>query len=174
MSFAYTELSECNKLNCFQRFSIKIFDNKEGRSKFVLSTHRIQTIMASFFPNGFEERVKPQLQDEWPEFINAHHREPPVSIRINPTKKNFTLPVDPVPWTSSGFYLPQRPVFTLDPSFHAGAYYVQEASSMFLEQAFKQIIPTNKPLRVLDLCAAPGGKSTHSEVGKQQRDCNKQ
>jgi 16S rRNA C967 or C1407 C5-methylase (RsmB/RsmF family)/NOL1/NOP2/fmu family ribosome biogenesis protein len=117
--------------------------------------------MASFFPNGFEERVKPQLQDEWPEFINAHHREPPVSIRINPTKKNFTLPVDPVPWTSSGFYLPQRPVFTLDPSFHAGAYYVQEASSMFLEQAFKQIIPTNKPLRVLDLCAAPGGKSTH-------------
>jgi NOL1/NOP2/fmu family ribosome biogenesis protein len=52
-------------------------------------------------------------------------------------------------------------VFTLDPSFHAGAYYVQEASSMFLEQAFRQVILKNSPLRVLDLCAAPGGKSTH-------------
>jgi 16S rRNA C967 or C1407 C5-methylase (RsmB/RsmF family)/NOL1/NOP2/fmu family ribosome biogenesis protein len=66
----------------------------------------------------------------------------------------------PVPWSSSGYYLPERPSFTFDPLFHAGAYYVQEASSMFLEQALRQTTDLSRPLRVLDLCAAPGGKST--------------
>src|SRR5436190_11131836 len=65
-----------------------------------------------------------------------------------------------VPWSSSGFYLNERPIFTLDPMFHAGAYYVQEASSMFLEQALKQTVDLSQPVKVLDLCAAPGGKST--------------
>jgi 16S rRNA C967 or C1407 C5-methylase (RsmB/RsmF family)/NOL1/NOP2/fmu family ribosome biogenesis protein len=65
-----------------------------------------------------------------------------------------------VPWSSFGYYLTDRPSFTLDPLFHAGTYYVQEASSMFLEQALKQSIDINRSLRVLDLCAAPGGKST--------------
>jgi 16S rRNA C967 or C1407 C5-methylase (RsmB/RsmF family)/NOL1/NOP2/fmu family ribosome biogenesis protein len=68
---------------------------------------------------------------------------------------------DPVPWSQFGFYLKERPSFTFDPLFHAGCYYVQEASSMFLEQAFRQLIDLSKPLKVLDLCAAPGGKSTH-------------
>ncbi len=67
-----------------------------------------------------------------------------------------------VPWSDYGRYLDERPVFTLDPSFHAGTYYVQEASSMFLEQAIKQSVDLKKPLNVLDLCAAPGGKSTHA------------
>jgi 16S rRNA C967 or C1407 C5-methylase (RsmB/RsmF family) len=66
-----------------------------------------------------------------------------------------------VPWSQFGFYLKERPSFTFDPFFHAGRYYVQEASSMFLEQAFKQLIDLSKPIKVLDLCAAPGGKSTH-------------
>ncbi|NIG57364.1 RNA methyltransferase [Chitinophaga sp. Cy-1792] len=65
-----------------------------------------------------------------------------------------------VPWSSTGYYLPQRPSFTMDPFFHAGAYYVQEASSMFVEQALRQTTDLTKSLRVLDLCAAPGGKST--------------
>jgi 16S rRNA C967 or C1407 C5-methylase (RsmB/RsmF family)/NOL1/NOP2/fmu family ribosome biogenesis protein len=65
-----------------------------------------------------------------------------------------------VPWSSSGYYLSERPLFTLDPLLHAGAYYVQEASSMFLEQAMKQTVDLSRPLLVLDLCAAPGGKST--------------
>ena len=68
---------------------------------------------------------------------------------------------DKIPWTQYGFYLSQRPSFTFDPLFHAGCYYVQEASSMFLEQALKQTVDLSKPLKVLDLCAAPGGKSTH-------------
>lgn len=66
----------------------------------------------------------------------------------------------PIPWTSQGFYLPQRPSFTFDPAFHGGLYYVQEASSMFLEQALKQTTDLSQNIRVLDLCAAPGGKST--------------
>ena len=66
-----------------------------------------------------------------------------------------------VPWAQDGFYLSERPSFTFDPLFHAGCYYVQEASSMFLEQAVKQTLDLSGPLKVLDLCAAPGGKSTH-------------
>ena len=65
-----------------------------------------------------------------------------------------------VPWSSFGYYLEERPSFTFDPLFHAGLYYVQEASSMFLEQALRQTTDLSRPLKVLDLCAAPGGKST--------------
>ncbi|MEO6540638.1 MAG: RNA methyltransferase [Ferruginibacter sp.] len=86
------------------------------------------------------------------------------SIRLNPEKvkiKNLKFKIDgAVPWSSNGYYLPQRPSFTLDPLFHAGTYYVQEASSMFLEEALKQTLDLTRPLKVLDLCAAPGGKST--------------
>ncbi|MGN7721579.1 methyltransferase RsmF C-terminal domain-like protein [Chitinophaga sp. 22620] len=70
------------------------------------------------------------------------------------------LETSPVPWARSGYYLSSRPSFTFDPLFHAGAYYVQEASSMFLEEAIRQVANTSVPLRALDLCAAPGGKST--------------
>ncbi|MEM9987235.1 MAG: rRNA methyltransferase, partial [Bacteroidota bacterium] len=66
-----------------------------------------------------------------------------------------------IPWTQTGYYLPHRPIFTLDPWWHSGAYYVQEASSMLLEQAVHQLIPSEKPLLAVDLCGAPGGKSTH-------------
>lgn len=68
--------------------------------------------------------------------------------------------ITPVHWCQQGYYLPQRPSFTLDPLLHAGAYYVQEASSMFLDAVVRQLLPAETPLRVLDLCAAPGGKST--------------
>jgi 16S rRNA C967 or C1407 C5-methylase (RsmB/RsmF family)/NOL1/NOP2/fmu family ribosome biogenesis protein len=65
-----------------------------------------------------------------------------------------------IPWTSSGYYLEERPVFTLDPALHAGAYYVQEASSMFLEFLLSNVLADESDLKVLDLCAAPGGKTT--------------
>ncbi|NOT52456.1 MAG: Fmu (Sun) domain protein [Chitinophagaceae bacterium] len=84
------------------------------------------------------------------------------SIRLNPSKPfNAQDTTYNVPWSQYGFYLNERPSFTFDPLFHAGCYYVQEASSMFLEQALKQTLDLSKPLKVLDLCAAPGGKSTH-------------
>lgn len=78
-----------------------------------------------------------------------------------PSLPSQHLPVsEPVPWASQGYYLSSRPSFTFDPLFHAGAYYVQEASSMFVEHALRQTVDLSQPLRVLDLCAAPGGKST--------------
>lgn len=66
-----------------------------------------------------------------------------------------------MPWSVNGRYLDKRPSFTFDPLFHAGAYYVQEASSQLIEQVWDQHVDRSSPLRVLDLCAAPGGKSTH-------------
>ena len=84
------------------------------------------------------------------------------SIRLNPFKKaDFQNQKSEIPWAEHGYYLETRPSFTFDPLFHAGCYYVQEASSMFLEQAFRKTTDLSKQLRVLDLCAAPGGKSTH-------------
>ena len=87
------------------------------------------------------------------------------SARINTVKiaaPESCLPLNrPVPWATNAFYLSERPSFTFDPLFHAGAYYVQEASSMFLEQVLRQTVDVNSPLTVLDICAAPGGKSTH-------------
>jgi 16S rRNA C967 or C1407 C5-methylase (RsmB/RsmF family)/NOL1/NOP2/fmu family ribosome biogenesis protein len=102
------------------------------------------------------------------EFLHAHSETPPVSIRVNTEKlKDVSLLSAsglkikaPVPWTNSGFYLEERPVFTLDPALHAGAYYVQEASSMFLEYLLNECLGAQRDLKVLDLCAAPGGKTT--------------
>jgi 16S rRNA C967 or C1407 C5-methylase (RsmB/RsmF family)/NOL1/NOP2/fmu family ribosome biogenesis protein len=114
----------------------------------------------SNFPAAFEQRMKASLPNDWENFSAVHGSDVPVSIRVNPAKSE--LPVsDLVPWTAFGKYLEKRPVFTLDPAFHAGAYYVQEASSMFLEHVLLQAVDIRQPLRVLDLCAAPGGKSTH-------------
>ncbi|MDQ6813439.1 MAG: RNA methyltransferase [Bacteroidota bacterium] len=98
--------------------------------------------------------------------MDVHQQPQPVtSIRINPLKPTTAiddLPVQStVPWCITGRYLSERPSFTLDPVFHGGAYYVQEASSMFLHHVVKAIHnPATPPTRVLDLCAAPGGKST--------------
>ncbi|MBR0243513.1 MAG: hypothetical protein IJQ38_02915 [Bacteroidaceae bacterium] len=88
--------------------------------------------------------------------------EAATSIRLNPKR----LPPDAepagadgrVPWCQEGVYLKERPVFTADPLLHAGAYYVQEASSMFLAHVLRTLRPA--PRLALDLCAAPGGKST--------------
>lgn len=117
-------------------------------------------------PQAFEERMKALLKEEWDAFFRALQSEPPVSIRLNPARLGtpgtaVLAPVcgQPVEWCPSGYYLKERPVFTLDPCFHGGAYYVQEASSMFLSHVISQIMPAGD-VRALDLCAAPGGKST--------------
>jgi 16S rRNA C967 or C1407 C5-methylase (RsmB/RsmF family)/NOL1/NOP2/fmu family ribosome biogenesis protein len=113
------------------------------------------------FPPAFELRMHEYLMSEFNDFKHAHTIHAPTSIRINPLKESSPIVSESVPWTQYGRYLAERPVFTLDPYLHAGVYYVQEASSMFLEQAIKQCVDFTKPINALDLCAAPGGKSTH-------------
>ena len=98
------------------------------------------------------------LGDGYEAFREALLSEPAVSIRLNPNKWNGTVDYEPVPWATDGYYLPERPQFTFDPLLHGGGYYVQEASSMFVEQAVKQHLGEARV--ALDLCAAPGGKST--------------
>ena len=96
------------------------------------------------------------------DFIKIHESgEQVTSIRVNPFKEveisnlKFQLP-----WTEYGYYLESRPSFTFDPLFHAGCYYVQEASSMFLWEVLKQTFDQNSNIKILDLCASPGGKTT--------------
>ena len=95
-------------------------------------------------------------------YLDSFSEEAPVSIRLNPLKvEGGGLKVeggDPVPWCPEGYYLPKRPNFTMDPLLHAGCYYVQEAASMFVSHVLRQYV--HAPVVMLDLCAAPGGKST--------------
>lgn len=107
----------------------------------------------------------------WATLSDGLGEEPPVSIRLNPFKAkepmdspiiDRTLQKDEVPWCRLGRYLPERPAFTFDPLLHAGAYYVQEASSMFIDHVLRQLV--HEPVMMLDLCAAPGGKSIASRT----------
>lgn len=102
-------------------------------------------------------------KEEYHQLAEALSCPAPTSVRINSKKaKQEELEIlkdtNKVPWCEDGFYLKTRPQFTFDPLFHAGCYYVQEASSMFLSHLLKLYV--NKPVVALDLCAAPGGKST--------------
>ena len=125
-------------------------------------------------PEEFIQQTKAMMGDElFHTFLNALHEKPSVSIRLNPSKPNTHHPstlfqslpyggrlegASPIPWCSTGYYLDDRPAFTFDPLLHAGAYYVQESSSMFLESVMKEYV--TETVCMLDLCAAPGGKST--------------
>lgn len=103
--------------------------------------------------------------DLYQTFLKGLDDNPPVSIRLNPfklsedtNKINPALTPQPIPWCKEGFWLKTRPNFTFDPLLHAGVYYVQEASSMFLSYVLHHWI--KQPVVALDLCAAPGGKTT--------------
>jgi 16S rRNA C967 or C1407 C5-methylase (RsmB/RsmF family)/NOL1/NOP2/fmu family ribosome biogenesis protein len=114
----------------------------------------------SFLPGAFISRMENQLGKESADFFNSLGGDPSLSIRLNPSKPLSLPEMEPVPWCSTGYFLNKRPSFTADPLFHAGTYYVQEPGSMLLEKAF-QMIPRSGPRLILDLCGAPGGKSTH-------------
>ena len=117
-------------------------------------------------PAAFIDEMKQVLPaSELADFL--HHLtdgEQPISIRLNAAKSGFSLADGTaVPWCATGRYLTTRPQFTLDPMLHAGAYYVQEASSQFVAHVIGHILenePDGGIRTVLDLCAAPGGKST--------------
>ena len=129
-------------------------------------------------PEDFIRETKQLMGAErFSRYMEAFDEEAPVSIRLNPqtlgdgsslfdnnsasmsqTKKNRPQMFERVPWCKEGYYLEGRPQFTFDPLFHAGCYYVQEAASMFITHVLRQLV--HEPVEGLDMCAAPGGKST--------------
>ena len=137
-------------------------------------------------PADFVAETRRIMGDErFSRFLGAFDEEAPVSIRVNPRKRSkgqvldcgqspdqATCPSDrQVPWCPEGYYLQDRPQFTFDPLLHAGCYYVQEASSMFVTHILRNCQLSARLCRLarprivncqlaLDLCAAPGGKST--------------
>ena len=124
-------------------------------------------------PVAFTEKTRQLMGEErFERYLQSFEEEPPVSIRVNTLKMaegSWKIEdATPVPWCRNAFYLQKRPNFTMDPLLHAGCYYVQEAASMFLDEALKQMHTAYishqpsaiRPLTSLDLCAAPGGKST--------------
>ena len=130
-----------------------------------IETSLNKEVVGITLPTAFEVYTKQLFGEErYNIFFKGLQQSSPVSIRINPFKTNKTTQVADnfvpthVAWCAEGFYLNSRPNFTFDPLFHAGAYYVQEASSMFLSHVLRHLI--NKPVALLDLCAAPGGKTT--------------
>lgn len=119
--------------------------------------------MSNILPNALIQRLGNDPFFDQEAFLAAHQDDDlPTSIRINPEKPcELLFPVsEKVPWCETGFYLPDRPNFALDPLFHAGGYYIQEASSMFLAHIVKELALDGVAIRALDCCAAPGGKST--------------
>ncbi|MCL7988383.1 RNA methyltransferase [Sphingobacterium sp. lm-10] len=121
--------------------------------------------MSNFLPNELIKRLNEEPEFNMQAFLQVHENEQKISsIRINPAKlpdpESVLAISERVPWCDRGYFLEKRPVYTLDPLYHAGAYYSQEASSMFLAFATQSLQLDTKPLVALDLCAAPGGKST--------------
>lgn len=119
--------------------------------------------MSNFLPNELIDRLRKEHDFDHEAFVDTHEKGDRVtSIRLNP-RKDASLDMDlknAVPWCSNAYYLDARPVFTLDPLYHGGCYYVQEASSMFLGHIIRTLGLEHNDIRALDLCAAPGGKST--------------
>lgn len=120
--------------------------------------------MSNRLPPDLVRHLQGDATFDYKAFVAIHDNEQKTSsIRINPAKvfDLSLLDIDrPIPWCKEGYYLKKRPVFTLDPLFHAGCYYSQEASSMFLDFAVRQLNLHLEPIRALDLCSAPGGKAT--------------
>ena len=111
-------------------------------------------------PAEFMARTRQLMGEEaCTALCEALQQESPVSIRLNPLKSSgIPAGSKPVAWCRDGYYLSERPAFTFDPLFHAGVYYVQEAASMSLDLVMRRYV--GRPSVMLDLCAAPGGKST--------------
>ncbi len=114
------------------------------------------------FPEEFIKRIETQDYIDSRSLLSALEMPSPVSIRINRLKwKRIPESSEQVPWCNFGYYLESRPSYTLDPLYHAGCYYPQEASGMFIGHVAEQFVGKQAKVRVLDLCGAPGGKSTH-------------
>lgn len=110
-------------------------------------------------PQEFLNRIKKQLGEEYPAFLESLERPRAVALRFNPLKgEKPTLPFvkDPVPWEPMGYYYDPDARPGLHPYHEAGVYYLQEASAM----SAVALLDPQPGERVCDLCAAPGGKTT--------------
>lgn len=125
--------------------------------------------MAANLPQAFIDSARAALGSKADAVVDAILAgESVTAVRANPFKNSaealrvrFSAAGESVPWCRDAFYLNERPVFSLDPMIHAGAYYVQDPSAMFVGSVAERLICESEvPLKVLDLCAAPGGKST--------------
>jgi len=120
--------------------------------------------MSNILPNDLLSLLKGNPSFDYEAFVAIHDKEEKTSsIRINPAKDFHITDYEiegAIPWCADAYYLKSRPVFTLDPLFHSGCYYSQEASSMFLDYVIRNLKLHLEPVKALDLCAAPGGKST--------------
>lgn len=111
-------------------------------------------------PEKFVERMKEQLGSEARSFFDSFENNTPTSIRLHHLKGNSDFAdMESIPWCKDGYYLQKRPWFHLDPHWHGGAYYVQEASSMILDFVISSLKLDMQQRVWLDMCAAPGGKS---------------
>jgi len=120
-------------------------------------------------PQEFIEQLRGLMPGEWEALATAiTTSEPSVAVRVNEARA-AAVPVGArrVPWCGQGYYLDNRPSFTFDTDWHAGRYYVQDASSMFIAHVIDNLI--HEPVRYLDLCAAPGGKTTAAIQALPQR-----
>jgi len=119
--------------------------------------------MSNFLPNSLVKKLGANPLFDTDAFIKIHEEGiRATAIRLNSSKlEDCPFPdTGRVPWCEGGYYLKDRPVFTLDPLFHAGTYYPQDASSMFIDHIIRSLKLDGDGIRALDLCAAPGGKST--------------
>lgn len=117
--------------------------------------------MENLLPSEFIDQLKKLPFFDLSSYLSSFNQEI-TSFRINPKKlSNSDLNFEKITWSEFSYYLETRPEFILDPLWHAGVYYVQEAGSIFLEEVFKQLKLHEKDILALDLAAAPGGKSTH-------------
>lgn len=117
----------------------------------------------NMLPDGFQAMIRTILPPtEANILLSSLNEEPETSVRLNrhkPHNGELFPDMTPVDWCNSGKYLPERPRFTSDPLLHAGVYYVQDASSMIYENIVSSLAGAT-PIKVADLCAAPGGKTT--------------
>ena len=120
------------------------------------------------FPSGFLDKMKALLGNEFDAFLASYEQPRNTGLRLNPLKKNlpvFSFCTEPVPWEPNGFYLQSGSRPGLNPCHDAGAYYLQEPSAM----APAVLLVPQPGERVLDLCAAPGGKSTQLAASLEGR-----
>ena len=130
---------------------------------------------APLFPREFEDYTRRLFGDgRWERYLSSFGEEPPVSVRYNPLKQHLLSEGDddlrvssPVPWCRNAYYLSERPDFTLDPLFHAGLYYVQEASSMFLDEVLRQLLSLPHPSSATVPCGSPQGSPHPSSLGSR-------